>query len=191
MKKLLSIILAALCTSTAIACRRNEKNEIETYETETETEITFLSIGEEKATKAFDGVVYSYTYSCNEACGKVYIVDLPVGLSKKEKEQIADSIKINEGDFVVIDYRYLSDSDMQIRNSYRAENVSVRKCIIDILLKYEETHPSKWLRTYETMESEWYLHNFAYSLEYDTQSAMHVDFNNNDENPYSLKTANE
>ena len=161
----------------------------EKFNTETENiDDVVYEVTERMVEDYFSGQLYSYEYKCfagdSAYEGIVYILDLPDRLTKNARTQIADDIKINDGDYVVLDYRDYSDANMQIRHSYKADNSFVRKCVLDVLLKYEEKYPSAWNRTYETMESEWYLHNFAYQLDYDSVRAMHVDLNNSDEIPY-------
>ncbi|MGM9551114.1 MAG: hypothetical protein ACI3XA_02550 [Clostridia bacterium] len=180
------VILCMLCMS---GCTESTTNQTtEQSEETTEGEKVYIT-GEEIPNEDFGGNVYTYEYACHSDNfsfeGKVYILDLPKGLTNIEKEQIADSLFINEQDYVVIDYRGMSDPNMQIRCSYRADNPDIRKCVLDILLKYEENHPSRWERTYNSMNSEWYMHNMAYDVGYDIERSKHVDFNNNDEIKYS------
>ncbi len=144
--------------------------------------------GEEVAQHFNGGFMYTYDYyyraEGEEGEGCVYIISLPQSLNTKEIAAIADQIPTGEHDYAVIDYRTLSDSDMQIRNSYRAESLLERKCVIDILLKYEESHPSGWERSYASMENEWYVHNLSYLADYEVERAMHVNLNNKDETLY-------
>lgn len=141
------------------------------------------------------GVVSTYRYSYEnegkEVKGLVYILKLPASLTRSELEAIADKQTVGENEYVVLDLRHLTDACMQVRNSYRAESPKEMKCVIDILLKYEEKTPTSWERTKLSLESEWYVHNLSYAAGYKVERAKHVDFNNADEVTYAVKTEEE
>lgn len=180
---LLCIMGLSGCTDSIVEETTQQSEEA----TEKENEKIYI-IGEELSKEKFGGNIYTYEYACRADSlsfeGKVYILDLPKSLTNSEKEQIADGLDIKEQDYVVIDYRGRTDPDMQIRCSYRADNPDIRKCVLDILLKYEENHPSDWDRTYKSMNSEWYMHNMAYRAGYNIERSKHVDLNNKDEIKY-------
>lgn len=190
MKSVLKFVFILLCITGLSGCADSTVKEAtqqgeEAAETENEK---IYAIGEELSKADFGGNVYTYEYACRAGSlsfeGRVYILDLPKSLTNSEKEQFADTLDIKEQDYVVIDYRGRTDPDMQIRCSYRADNPDIRKCVLDILLKYEDNHPSGWARTYKSMNSEWYMHNMAYRSGYNTERSKHVDLNNKDEIKY-------
>ncbi len=135
------------------------------------------------------GIVSQYDYAYANSDGKeikgmVYVLDLPDTYSRTKMENIADAQSIGDTDFVVLDYTHLADPCLQVRDSYRADNYYVRACIIDILTEYDSENNTKWERTKESMEIEWYVHNLSYAAQYKTERAKHVDLNNEDENVY-------
>ena len=118
------------------------------------------------------GKIYNYRYSYEEfyvtkpdgsgeiktVTGNVYILNLDG--SPEEQEAIADSQSIGYNDVVVLDYRdNKSNPNMQIRNSINVRNEKEMYAIIDVLLGYEEKHPSNWNRTRESLYSERIWHN--------------------------------
>ncbi len=129
---------------------------------------------------------YSYAYISGDTVvkGKVYILQFSENISNTEKEAIADKMTLGIHDYAVIDYRIGWDPDLQVRNSYKANTERERQCVIDILLHYEESYPSDWERSVNSMKNEWYWHNSAYNAGYNTKRAKDVDFNNKDEKNY-------
>lgn len=126
---------------------------------------------------------YSYTGKSGTAVtrGNVYILKLPYNYTNIQMEEIADRQTVGEHDYVVIDYRHVSDPNMQVRDSYKCDNVKERGCVIDILLLYEKENDTLWERSKPSMEAEWSWHNLAYIAGYEVERAKHVDFNNADE----------
>ena len=99
---------------------------------------------------------------------------------------LPSDITDNPFDVFVIDKRNNSNPNMKICDSYRICSVEDREAIIDILLKYEEDNKSEWNRTKESLLMEWYVHNLLYELGIERGRTRDVDFDNDDENKYSL-----
>ena len=136
-----------------------------------------------------NGILAEYNYSYTDDDGKwqtgvVYLFNLCNASSRKECEQIADRQGVEENDFIVMDYSFFNNPCFQVRNSYRAQNSEQIDSILDILIEYDNTRNTPWERTKESMDAEWFLHNFSYEAEFETERAMHVDFDNNDESKY-------
>lgn len=159
------------------------------------------------------GKIFNYTYSYEEfvvtkpdgsgqrvtVTGSVYILRL-YSLEKSEREAIANRQSIGDNDFVVIDNRDNNDAighnpSMQIRDSYRATNETIRYAVIDKLLEYEKAYPYqyKWNREKESLENEWYWHNVSYLVGHETARTKDVDLDNFDainyprSSPFGLK----
>ena len=92
---------------------------------------------------------------------------------------------VEENDVLIIDYRQVEDSDMQILKSYRINDIDIMNEIIEIICYYEKTDPSAWHRTVNSMRNEWKMHNYGYMLNYDISRTRDVDFNNADEEKYA------
>ena len=103
---------------------------------------------------------------------------------KDECAKIADRQSLEENDFIVMDYSFFNNPCFQVRNSYKAENDEQIRKVIDILLRYDKEKNTPWERSKESMEAEWFLHNFSYEAQFETERAMHVDFDNKDEDVY-------
>lgn len=152
-------------------------------------------LGDEKFDYSHGGNFASYDYNCeneggNLISGNVYIIKPPSPYTKEKGDKIADSQSIEDNDYIVLDCREINNPCMQVRNSYRANSDSVRQEIIDILLYHEESYPTFWQRSKESMDNEWYVHNAAYEIGYMEERAVHVDFDNEDEEKYTeLKSA--
>lgn len=136
-----------------------------------------------------NGILSEYNYSYTDddekrQTGVVYLLDLHSAASRKECEQIADRQGIEENDFIVLDYSFFNNPCFQVRNSYKAQNSEQIDSILDILIEYDNTHNTPWERTKESMDAEWFLHNFSYEAQFETERAMHVDFDNKDEEKY-------
>lgn len=130
---------------------------------------------------------YDYSYTDDDGNiqqGMVYMLNLYNAFPKEECARIADNQSIGENDFVVMDYSYFNNPCFQVRNSYKAENSEQINKILDILIEYDNTHDTPWERSKESMDAEWFLHNFSYEAEFETERAMHVDFDNKDEELY-------
>ena len=165
-------------------CSQNSEISTE-YETVPMNEASFF---EEAVTIVENGNMYTYSYSYTNdeeiITGKVFILKMNSNLLVNEINAFADAIVVNDNEYVAVDYRHLSDPDIQVRNSYRANTEKERQCIIDILLQYEESYPSDWERSVASLKNEWYWHNSAYEAGYSTLRAKHVNFNNGDEKNY-------
>ena len=109
--------------------------------------------------------------------GDVYIID-----SRKD----LGNISYNDNDIIIIDYR--ENEDMIIMDSYKIDDVNIRNQIIDIRFHYTEKYPTdmKWQRTRDSLLNEWYVHNILYDLHLYRDHTEDVDFENNEEEDYSL-----
>ncbi len=136
-----------------------------------------------------DGILFEYNYSYTDEekkaqTGVVYLLNLNNAASRKECEQIADRQSIEENDFIVLDYSFFNNPCFQVRNSYKAQSSEQISAILDILIEYDNAHNTPWERTKESMDAEWFIHNLSYEAEFETERAMHVDFDNKDEERY-------
>lgn len=130
---------------------------------------------------------YDYSYTSDDGRGQtgtVYMLNLYNAFPKDECAKIADRQGVGENDFIVIDYSFFNNPCFQVRNSYKAESDEQISCVIDILLQYDKEKNTPWQRSKESMEAEWFLHNFSYEAQFETDRAMHVDFDNKDEEIY-------
>ena len=109
--------------------------------------------------------------------GDVYIIN----------EDLLQEIKQNENDVYIVDTRDTKDSDMEIINSYKITSNKEMDELLDIMLHYEETYPSKWNRSLESMRNEWDCHNICYYLGINRNSTTNVNLNNNDQDKYDSK----
>lgn len=91
----------------------------------------------------------------------------------------------NENDILIIDFRKIADPDMQVLQSYRIKDIDVINEILEIMLFYEESDPTLWNRTLNSMRNEWEIHNYSYMFKYDIGRTRDVDLNNADEDKYS------
>lgn len=135
------------------------------------------------------GILHGYAYSAKTLKGEVkegfmYILSLDKSYTNEKMEQIADAQSIGANDYVVLDYTFISDPCLQVRNSYRADDTNVRSALLDIIIAHEEKMATSWQRSKASMEQEWYVHNLSYAAGYKIERAQHVDLNNNDEVNY-------
>ena len=107
--------------------------------------------------------------------GNIYIVDDP------------DKVDEEDNDIVIIDERDTREN-MRIEDSYRLDNPLTQLKIINIILKYNELHPSKkeWIRTKYSLLNEWIAHNIAYFWDYEKERTESVDFENREEDTYNI-----
>ncbi len=140
---------------------------------------------------AYGGIDHVYTpqYEILEECkafaryskGCVYI----------GSQEFLDSLKdIQPGDVLVLDERRDSDPSMKIYSSALIENLNDRNDILEILCRYEESDPTEWSRSMESMRLEWLLHNWSYYLNHKKNHAEDVDLNNKDEKVYDILILN-
>ena len=87
----------------------------------------------------------------------------------------------------VVDSRYDKDPDMVICDSYKVSNLKTMREILLVLKEYEKDDPSEWDRSINSMINEWVLHNIGYSFGYKRESTIDTDFNNSDEESYTIK----
>lgn len=97
------------------------------------------------------------------------------------------SIKYNEKDIFIMDLRN-EEEDIQIISSYRIKSKKIRQEIINIILKYNETYPAKtaWIRSKQSLNNEWLIHNILYYFNLYRNHTKDVDFENNEETTYKL-----
>jgi len=94
----------------------------------------------------------------------------------------------NKNDVVVVDERK-ENSNINIINSYKIININKMLEIIDIILEYDKKNKiENYDRTKFSLTVEWLVHNFLYYLFIARDRTADVDFENNEENLYNLKT---
>ena len=94
-------------------------------------------------------------------------------------------IDINKNDILIIDDR--QHSDIMIINSYKIDSVNTQDKIIDLILDYNKKYPNKnWIRTKNSMKTEWFIHNILYKFGIYKNRTRSVDFETNEENLYKL-----
>lgn len=108
-----------------------------------------------------------------------------VYIGSKEYLQSINNVGIN--DILVLDARDEKDPDMKVYSSYLINDFNIQEEILKILIEYEEENPSLWNRSIESMQREWCAHNLMALFSYKKESTMDVDFNNADEEKYSVK----
>lgn len=92
-----------------------------------------------------------------------------------------------KSDILIIDFRRISDPNMQVLSSYKIKDIDIINEVLEIMLFYEDTDPTEWNRTISSMRNEWELHNYSFFFHYDESRTRDVDLNNADENKYSSK----
>ncbi len=99
----------------------------------------------------------------------------------------SSKIKENDNDIIIIDERE-NKENIEIKSSYRIDDITSELEIIDLILKYNELYPSKipWTRTKSSLLNEWTLHNIAYYLGYKRDHSQSVDFENFEEENYNI-----
>ena len=106
--------------------------------------------------------------------GLVYIGD----------QEYLDSLSnINDNDVLVLDER-VNDFDIKIYDSYLIKDKEERNDILNIISIYENSDPSIWDRSIESMRLEWFVHNFFYTFNYEVDRTKDVDFHNDEEDTY-------
>ena len=91
----------------------------------------------------------------------------------------------NSTDIYIIDDRNNKDPNMEICDSFKINNRKEMISILKVILEYENTYPSNWNRSQETMLREWLFHNLCHLLKIKINNAEHVDLNNMDEKTYT------
>lgn len=87
--------------------------------------------------------------------GNVYIVP---------SEEEADDIVTFPGDVVVVDQRDKAGDDSNIKILYSAfiSEKEVQLEILNVLDEYEQSNPTAWDRSIESMSKEWDYHNWGF-----------------------------
>lgn len=105
--------------------------------------------------------------------GKVYIGDI---------KYIQKASKIcDDNDILILDERQTKNPNMKIYNSYKIVDNDIKKEVLKILQDYEQTYPSEWNRTFESMYNEWVIHNVLYDFKIKVKHTSDVDLDNEDE----------
>ena len=103
-------------------------------------------------------------------------------------ENFLEHIKCQDNDILICDQRFSdNDPDMIIYNSCLINDKEKRNEILEVICEYEETYPSNWDRSIESMRLEWFMHNLSYYFEYRKDRTADVDLNNDDEKKYDKK----
>lgn len=123
-------------------------------------------------------IVINDNYFANYSNGKVYI---------GSKEYIDTLTDISASDVLIVDGRNSDDPYMKILSSYKINDSNIRNEILEIINEYEKMHPSSWNRSINSMRVEWFVHNFLYYFNYETERTKDVDFNNSEQEMYSKK----
>ena len=125
----------------------------------------------------------------NRGQGYVFVV------KPDQKDSFMQNLESNA--VVVVDYRKNSDDEkydqnIRIMNSHKIKSKEIQREIIAIIVGYNEQNPvaPEWIRTPESMLTEWKAHNDGFALaplammflSRDIKdNCAHVDFNNLDE----------
>lgn len=87
-------------------------------------------------------------------------------------------------DIIVIDERCERDN-MKIISSYVVRDSQIQQDILNVMLEYEKQYPTPWERSLDSMKLEWYMHNIAYALHWQTKRAKDADFETREEKRYN------
>ena len=144
------------------------------------TYFTFLIMPKIKSNDNF--INYNSEYDSTEILCFAEYNDKKIFIANADLiESIIDE---NDNNIYIIDERFTKDPNISICNSYRIkDNIKIND-ILKILEEYEKLYPSDWDRTFESMKSEWIIHNICYDLNINRTSTQNVDLNNNDQNTY-------
>lgn len=70
----------------------------------------------------------------------------------------------NDRNICVIDGRRNLNPNYKICHSYRITNEQDMYNILGVILEYDKLYPSKWNRSIDGLQIEWYLHNVCYEM---------------------------
>lgn len=93
-----------------------------------------------------------------------------------------DVTPINNNIYIV-DMRNNKDPNMQVVDSWTIGDDKLQNEVIELMQIYNKENPvdPPWVRTNESMNTEWDLHNLSYVAHYKQERSGSVDFNNADE----------
>ena len=124
--------------------------------------------------ESFDG--YAITWVPRQRTGRVFFY--PNCSTMQSPLDYREEI-----DIIVADNREFNDNNpnMKIFNSDRITNPQQREAIVDVMILYDQEHPSDpaWGRTKDSLLNEWEIHNFGAAFGY--QAAIDTDFDHNEE----------
>ncbi len=94
---------------------------------------------------------------------------------------------IEEDAIIIIDLRDSVD-DIKIVSSYKIDDSEIQEQIIELILEYNRLYPSTtpWIRSKESLQNEWLIHNLAYQMNFNVSSSRDVDFCSDEEKVYRL-----
>ncbi len=92
---------------------------------------------------------------------------------------------IEEDAINIIDLRDSQD-DVKIAASYKIRDPEIQAQIIELILEYNRQYPSTtpWVRSKESLQNEWMVHNLAYQMHFQVSSSRDVDFRSDEEKVY-------
>lgn len=94
---------------------------------------------------------------------------------------------ISKYDVTIVDGRDSKNPDIRVVDSYKINDIKTMKAIINEIIEYNKNNNEyNWKRSEESMLREWLIHNICYYLGIMTENSGSVDFNNSEENFYSL-----
>lgn len=107
--------------------------------------------------------------------GQIYITNNPSKIEEKEN------------DIVIIDERDKKEN-IEIKSSYRIDDIASKLQIINLILEYNALYPSDtpWIRSKTSLLNEWTLHNIAFFWGYKRDHSQSVDFENSEEEKYDI-----
>ena len=113
--------------------------------------------------------------SYGEDKGNVYIVseeDMEVARKSKERKAV-----------FIVDLRNGENANLKMLKSYKITNNDWQDEIAQLMIDYNTQNPAEyeWIRTKESLITEWDIHNLAYSLFIKRSRTADCDFDENDE----------
>lgn len=70
----------------------------------------------------------------------------------------------NENNICIIDARRSLNPNYKICDSYRIKNEQEMYNIIGVIMEYDKLYPSRWHRSLDGLQIEWYIHNVCYEM---------------------------
>lgn len=95
-------------------------------------------------------------------------------------EEYLESYIFDSDNICVVDGRGGNNPTLRVCNSYRITNEEDMFNILGVIMEYEEKYPSKWCRTLEGLQIEWYVHNVCYEMNILIKSSKSVDLDMRD-----------
>ena len=78
-----------------------------------------------------------------------------------------DELKVfsnNENNICIIDSRLGLNPNYKICDSYKITNEQEMYNIIGVIMEYDNLYPSRWHRSLDGLQIEWYFHNLFYEM---------------------------